>query len=140
MSAERLGLGADGRGEGFGERGAPDDTRREDRGGESASPRGAGRSGPERPTLRKARRSPVSRFDHQERLIRDAMIYHDVRITGKSQRFLARVWELTPGRVSQIVKDMRQQAAAMPGGDAMIDQFVQLVRDSSRRSQTEQSA
>jgi hypothetical protein len=67
------------------------------------------------------------------------MIYHDVRIEGKSQRFLARIWRLTPGRVSQIVKDMRQRAAEMPGGDWAIDQFVQRVRDRSRRSRTEQT-
>ncbi|MCU0877483.1 MAG: hypothetical protein MUF06_06845 [Pirellulaceae bacterium] len=106
---------------------------------ETGSTRGAGCSGPEQPTLRKVRRSPASRFDSDERLIRDAMIYHDVRIEGKSQRFLARIWRLTPGRVSQIVKDMRQRAAEMPGGDWAIDQFVQRVRDRSRRSRTEQT-
>jgi hypothetical protein len=142
MVKERLGLGTRA---GEEQRGEQDVARRADWRQEATPTRGAGCSGLEQPPLRelpvmrKARRSPVSRYDCQERLIRDAMIYYDVQVDGRSQRFMARVWRLTPGRVSQIVKDMRQKAAEMPGGDAAIEELVLVVRDRSGRSQTEQT-
>jgi hypothetical protein len=123
--SEGLGLGAAGRGEqerreGSGARGEEGASRRADWRQESALARGAGCSGPEQPTLGE-RRTLVARprrwgwgLTGEERVIRDMMIYHAVEIRRSPQRRVARIWKLTPARVSQIVKQFGRDLRDSP--------------------------
>jgi hypothetical protein len=96
---------------------------------ESTSSRGAERSGTERTTLRKR----WVRLSDTVRRVRDAMIYHAVLVEGRSQRRVAQIWRLTPGRVSQIVKDMCQIADCASDGHDQIVGFVEEWREANSR-------
>jgi hypothetical protein len=151
---EELGLGARAREERRGEdrwpavppmpgRGVaePDADWRAAPGQDKASSRGAGCSGPEQPTLceqstlpeRPAVRKRWVRLTDSEQAVRDSMIYHAVLVEGRSQRRVAQIWRLTPGRVSQIVKDMRRMAAFVPDGHAQIVELVEVWREANSR-------
>jgi hypothetical protein len=96
---------------------------------EGTSSRGAERSGTERSTLRKR----WVRLSDTVRRVRDAMIYHPVLVEGRSQRRVAQIWRLTPGRVSQIVKDMCQIADCASDGHDQIVGFVEEWREANSR-------
>jgi hypothetical protein len=61
------------------------------------------------------------------------MIYHSVLVEGRSQRRVAQIWRLTPGRVSQIVKAMCRMAAFVPDGHAQILELVEVWREANSR-------
>jgi hypothetical protein len=136
MRSERLGLGADGRceqerrGEGLGARGEENVARRADWRQKSALARGAGCSGPEQltlgeqPTLAERPRRWGWGLTGEERVIRDMMIYHAVEIRRSPQRRVARIWKLTPARVSQIAKQFGRDLRDSPTLRETIDQYA----------------
>jgi hypothetical protein len=56
-------------------------------------------------------------------VIRDMMIYHDVEIRRSPQRRVARIWKLSPARVSQIVKQFGRDLRESPTLRETIDQY-----------------
>jgi hypothetical protein len=113
MAGERQGLGArareDGKGGTDGRWPSPATSAQD-----GGSTRGAGRSGPERPTLAERPRRWGWGLTGEERVIRDMMIYHAVEIRRSPPRRVARIWKLTPARVSQIVKQFGRDLRDSP--------------------------